>query len=419
MSLADDANLLLIPTGYKAEKLYSIFPTSGVGDFDFARTTSATRVAKNGFITTVGTNVPRLNYDILDGEVVGCPHLLLEPSRTNLLPYSNDFSDSAWTKIQSGTGLIPVVTPNSLISPDGTLNASKVVFNTGSGVSSSDLSFLEDTVSATSGISINQSVYLKGENGGETILIRGAAGGSYTTLTLTNKWVRYNSTEISGASSSSWSIGLRQGLGGVVINSTATIYIYGAQFEVGSYPTSYIPTNGEVNGVTRAAETCNGAGNAATFNDSEGVLMAEISALADTVTTYNSIGLGNNSAFNRIGLGFKSPNTVYVYKHDGSNSWLAFETIDINSFNKVALSYKTNDNHFWVNGFKLASNTTIEDVSNISELDFEASYGGEKFYGKTKQIQYHSTALSDSDLEKLTSWTSFEDMAQSQLYTIQ
>ena len=51
------------------------------------------------------------------------------------------------------------------------------------------------------------------------------------------------------------------------------------QLEQGSYPTSYIPTNGST--VTRSAETANGSGDAATFNDSEGVLMAEISALAN------------------------------------------------------------------------------------------------------------------------------------------
>ena len=56
--------------------------------------------------------------------------------------------------------------------------------------------------------------------------------------------------------------------------------ICGAQLEQGSFPTSYIPTNGSA--VTRSAETANGSGDASTFNDSEGVLMfAEMSALAN------------------------------------------------------------------------------------------------------------------------------------------
>ena len=83
MSLADQASLLLIPSGYKSQKLYSIFPTNGVGDFDFSRSGSATRIAQNGLITTVDSNVPRLNYPMIDGKVVGCPSLILEPQRTN------------------------------------------------------------------------------------------------------------------------------------------------------------------------------------------------------------------------------------------------------------------------------------------------------------------------------------------------
>ena len=92
MSLADQASLLFIPSGYKSQKVYSIFPTDGDGDFDFSRSGSATRIAKNGLITTVDSNVPRLEYPLIDGVVNGCPSLLLEPQRTNLVTYSEDFS---------------------------------------------------------------------------------------------------------------------------------------------------------------------------------------------------------------------------------------------------------------------------------------------------------------------------------------
>ena len=146
--------------------------------------------------------------------------------------------------------------------------------------------------------------------------------------------------------------------------------------------------------------------------------MAEISALNNTVSTYNSIGLGSGSVTNRIGLGFEAPSNIYVYKRGVGGDWLPFKTVDITSLNKVALSYKTNDNHFWVNGFKIASNTILGDAINLTELEFEASYGLEEFYGNTKQVQYFNTALTDSELETLTSWTSFIEMAQAQNYNI-
>ena len=59
-------------------------------------------------------------------------------------------------------------------------------------------------------------------------------------------------------------------------DGTSGIYAWGFQIEEGSYSTSLINTQGST--VTRLADECNGAGNAATFNDSEGVLYAEISA---------------------------------------------------------------------------------------------------------------------------------------------
>ena len=53
--------------------------------------------------------------------------------------------------------------------------------------------------------------------------------------------------------------------------------LWGFQLEQSSFPTSYIPTT--EGSATRSAETANNSGDASTFNDSEGVLMAEISAL--------------------------------------------------------------------------------------------------------------------------------------------
>ena len=79
MSVYDDASLVLIPSGYKASKLYSVVPTSGDGDLTFSRSTTATRVNADGLIETVAINTPRL--DFTGG---GCGKYLFEPQRTNL-----------------------------------------------------------------------------------------------------------------------------------------------------------------------------------------------------------------------------------------------------------------------------------------------------------------------------------------------
>ena len=80
-TLFDDASLVMIPSGYKDDKLYSIKPTSGDGDFTFSRDGSgaspATRVNSAG---------------------------LIEKGRTNLLLQSNSFNTTWTTSNASVTG---------------------------------------------------------------------------------------------------------------------------------------------------------------------------------------------------------------------------------------------------------------------------------------------------------------------------
>ena len=188
-------------------------------------------------------------------------------------------------------------------------------------------------------------------------------------------------------------------------------------YEAGSYPTSYIhPTNGSA--TTRSAETANNSGDASTFNDSEGVLMAEISALDDDLTN-RRITISDNTTNNRIVLGFAdTSNTILALV--GSNGTQFISTISISDTklnNKFALKYKQNDFALWVNGIEIATGTSGNTPLNLNNLKIQGSTGFSNFYGNTKQIQYFDSA--DIDLEKLTSWVSFSDMAEGQLYTIE
>ena len=122
MSILDDAVFLLQPTSVKASKIYSTFPTDGTGDFTFTRNAIKNRIAKNGLITKVQANVASLSYKPISGVSDGCPHIAIEKESTNLIPYSDDFSQ--WTSVGNA-----VVTNNFITSPDGTKNAAKIVFD--------------------------------------------------------------------------------------------------------------------------------------------------------------------------------------------------------------------------------------------------------------------------------------------------
>ena len=420
--------LALIPAA-QGSKFYSVLPSSGVGDFDFTRSGSATRINSQGLIETVGNGVSRLNYPMIDGKVVGCPHHILEPQRTNLVTYSEDFSQSYWNK--SG-GII--ISSNSTTSIDGTLNATKI-----NGANSYGSVFIPSTT-VLNGVKYTYSVFVK-KNISSKLALRAMTTGNDTRVVFNLDDLSTNISEgyDIGYDSSSIEVYSNGWYRCILTITTATtslrlniypdsppnvssqsgVYIYGAMLEQGSYPTSYIPTNGEANGVTRSAETANGSGDASTFNDSEGVLMAEISALDNDVDT-KRISISDGTSSNRLSISFSSELYGAILVSNGgviiNNS---FEGYQVTLSNKIAIKYKQNDFSVFINGFEIYTNNN-GNTTSFNTLRFDDGYSsGLPFYGKTKQIQYYDSALTDSELEQLTSWVSFSDMVNGQLYTIE
>jgi hypothetical protein len=435
--MATIPKLALIPSGYKAGKVYSVLPTTGVGDFDFTRASSATRVNSSGLIETVATGIPRLNYPLIDGVVNGCPSQLLEPASTNLVDYSEDFSNAYWTKLSS------TITSNSVVSPNGTLNSDSFTQSGGT----SEHSFY-NTINTINGQTYASSIFVKHDNwqyfqfrlrsggfGGEIGVVYDSINKVITTsagnlissnvIVFPDNWVKIEITATATSSS---------GFAGIVFaynnsayifddvdgvpNSGANVYIFGAQLEQQSYPTSYIPTSGSA--VTRVAETANGSGDANTFNDSEGVLMYQIKPSA-LDSTHKRITLSDSTSTNRIILGFDSSNNVNATIYNGSNqAILGGNYIGKDKMSKYALKYKENDFALWLNGFEVNSKTSgiTYPSGTLNQFRFEDGDGGLDFYGSVKQLQYFDSALNDSELETLTSWTSFTEMANGQTYSI-
>ena len=426
-------SLAMIPSGYKASKVYSVLPESGVGDFDFTRATTATRVNSSGLIEEMAINVPRLEYPLIDGVVNGCPSLKLEPQRTNLITYSETITaGSTWQAVNLDSVI------NSIISPDGTLNGTKLIKNQ-IGTSSSWIRQRPVVV-----IGENYTFSIFGKIGNKSILnityYDATSGDRFFNFDLSTQSITGN-----GLSNSTYVDSGIENYGNgwyrcyVVIEAQNTtpqaqvslgenrvnsqgdfIYVWGADFQNGSYPTSYIKSNSGST-VTRNAETCDGAGDAATFNSSEGVLMAEISALADD-GTYRIMSLSNSTAAERIYMQYTNvSNTVAVVVKTGSvtQANIGFVLPNETDFNKVSIKYKSNDFALWVNGFEVGTDTSGNTPIGLSELAFDDGNGNNVFQGNTKQIRYYDEVLTDSELEQLTSWTSFSDMAEGQLYSVE
>jgi len=413
-----------------------------VGDFTFARGSVATRINAQGLIENVASGVSRLNYPMIDGVQKGCPHHILEPARTNIVQYSEDFSNAYWNKTSV------TVTSNEAISPDGTLNASKLKEGT-----SNSRQEIWKNIGVTTSYNVVSCFFKKGTSRFASIVTSDTTTWNTMVVVDLELGIITKTYNLSGFSSvnkienygNGW-YRLTSSITGVfagnliyariniqnsatpntppghsyIGDGTSYIYIWGAMLESGSYPTSYIPTTSTA--VTRSAETATGAGNASTFNDSEGVLMAEISALANDADTLRWINLSNGATSNRVAFYYRPDINQLTYLITSNGAAQVFSTVTLSSassFNKIAAKYKQNDFSLWINGYELITDTSGNAPVGLNELSFDNAVGGDNFYGNTKQLQYFDSAIADTQLEQLTSWTSFTDMAEGQLYTIE
>ena len=394
--------LALIPAAY-GTKFYSILPSDGVGDFDFSRGSVATRINPEGLIENVASGQSRLNYPLVNGVVKGCPHYLLERSRTNLIPYSEDFTQSTWVKQSGGVASAPVVTSNYSISPAGTLNADRIIFNNGGGSTSSDFSQINDPVTASIG-DVSNSVYIKSNTTASYTMSLVNSVGGFATILVTTEWQRFEVNATTTTTAASFRLRLR---GSESTSDFADVSVWGAQLEEGSFATSYIPTSGQSGGVTRSAETANGAGDASTFNSTEGVLMVESKGFSDLQTSSSYIQLsknGESSATNSLVIQHRNNGFLRIYANGFASANIIFNVnIDFTQSHKIAVLYKLNGYRLFIDGFEqsLSGTPTQTVFSGLDNLAFDLR-GGAVWNSQIKQLQYFDSSLTEAELQALT-----------------
>lgn len=92
--------------------------------------------------------------------------------RRNRLLYSEQFEiASSWTKINAGTGSLPIVTPNYSLAPDGTMTARRLQLALNGGATTSDISSITQSIPGVGrGRTVSQGIWLKTNDGSTKVL---------------------------------------------------------------------------------------------------------------------------------------------------------------------------------------------------------------------------------------------------------
>ena len=72
------------------------------------------------------------------------------------------------------------------------------------------------------------------------------------------------------------------------------------------------------------------------------------------------------------------------------------------NFNKIAIKYKVNDFALWVNGVEVATDTSGNTPISLNNISFDIGNTSLKFFGKTKCLAVWREALTDTELQELT-----------------
>ena len=403
MSLLNSASLCVTPNGYKAGTLYSVIPNTTLGDMTVVRATTATRVNSAGLIESVANNVPRLDYS--NGT---CPSILVEPQRTNLMTYSEQLDNAAWT----ATAI--TVTANATTSPDGTTNADKLI--------PTNVSAFHNLYNYAAVLTGNYSFSVFVKKGGYNFvslqdqfsgvfnscfdLVNGTVTtfvGSSNIKSYGNDWFLCSVTGNGVGTTVIPSIVPANAISSFPIftgNGTDGIFAWGAQFEAGAYPTSYIPTTSAA--VTRNADVISKTGISALIGQTEGVLFTDF--VCDGFDDYGTpLSINDGTASNYIWLTTFASGNIRAEVYNGSvQASITYTGGVVGQRYKVAFAYKQNDFVMYVNGTQIGTDTSGNIPPSLSRIDYNLVNNWSLALLKVNLSALLPTRLTNAELASLT-----------------
>ena len=370
-------------------------------------------------LQTAASGVARFDNNPTTGESLG---LLIEESRTNLVTYSSQFDNAAWTKAASS------ITSNTIVAPDGTLIGDLLIPDTSTGgnhatYNSATLTAASHTYSVYAKAFGYNFLVLKTDIAGyvefnlSTGAVSATSGANYTsTITsVGNGWYRCTITFTGTVASYAMYNYVYNATGAPSYagNGFSGIFLWGAQVELGAFSTSYVPT--VASQVTRAADNASMTGTNFTswYNFIEGALYTEASTVSSIPTSGNPTamasiedGTSSNRLQNRFASLIFSPRFV---ANGGSLLATTGGTAPINTFNKAIITYKsvnasaTYSSISAGNGVIIQSTGSAFSPASVNTLLIGNGNTSAPLNGTVKKVAYYPIAVTSAQLQALTS----------------
>lgn len=376
----------------------------------FTRASSGTYIDALGRVRTAAANQPRFEFDPVTGQCLG---LLIEESRTNLLLWSQAFDKATWGKNRA------TVVPNAAAAPDGTMTAAKLVEDT----STNSTHDIFQNYAVTGPVTVSVSIYAKAAGRSQfsfrcadpsfigraffnldtgTLGVKDPAVTSHAIEPVGDGWYRCSATFTTRADGTiaNFQIQLSNGAVTYTGDGVSGIYIWGAQLEQGSFPTSYIKT--EDAPATRAADTAYVDGEG-WLNPAEGTIVVEVREPTGVTATTNLLTLSEGASnMNRYSLQ-GSGSTLRILRSLGGSTAYA----DLGSraprgqWNRIAFGYSSAGLIAAANGEMALDRTDMTTPDSLSRLYLGGSFAGTAF-SWIRKIQYYPVRLPPEELVRIT-----------------
>ena len=352
-------------------------------------------------------DMPRLDYS----GGASCPSLLLEPSRTNIVNNS-EYVTGYFSQASA------VVTYNEIVSPEGVQNAFKLTSTTNgqARIEKSRPVGGTDTYTLSVFLKAGNSNYASLANFNRNASVRfnladGTIQGSGNVVDAdiipigSDGWYRCYMTmqETSGQTANIYKILVSSDGETYFANNGDYVYAYGAQLELGSYPTSYIPTYGTSQ--TRSVEQLYTLEDSSLFDLEQGTFFLEMSALEDDGTD-RKISISDGTNDNMVNIGFSrftgNINGEVISNGVLQTSGFAATGVTQTNNNKFALVWGNGEFRFYVNGAKTSELSISNSPVGMDILRFAQGNGSQRTFLNNKQILVFPTALTDSECIALT-----------------